>query len=56
MLGIDDPYVVLAYVLCIASTVLCVGYGLVMRNRGDEPVGSDDVKWVQEEQKVEETL
>ena len=53
MFGITDTWVALAYVLCIASGALCVGYGLLMWNRGDEPVKQEDVKWV-EEQKQEE--
>lgn len=56
MLGIADKYVALAYVLCIASTLLCVGYGIVMWNKGDEPVKEADIKWAQEEKKVEEEL
>ena len=56
MLGIDDKYVWLAYLLCIGSTALCVIYGLITRNMGDEPVLEEDVKWVAEEKKVEEEL
>ena len=55
-LGIDDPWVLAAYLLCIASTLLCVIYGIAMRNRGDEPVKPEDVSWVKEEKKVEEEL
>lgn len=56
MFGIDDPYVWLAYLLCIASTLLCVTYGLLTWNKGDDTVAREDVKWVQEEQKIEEEL
>jgi hypothetical protein len=56
MLGIDDPWVYSAYLLCIASSVLCVLYGLVNWNKGDEPVAADDVHWVAEEKKLEEEL
>jgi hypothetical protein len=55
MLGIEDKYVALAYILCIASTLLCVVYGIVMWNKGDD-VKSEDVKWAQEEKKVEDKL
>ncbi|MGH2271538.1 symporter small accessory protein [Anaerohalosphaeraceae bacterium U12dextr] len=54
MLGIEDKGVVAAYLLCIVSAGLCVVYGLLNWNRGDEPVEPDDVKWVAEEKKVEE--
>lgn len=56
MLNIPDPWVWLAYVLCLGSTVLCVVYGLINWNRGDEPVQREDVTWATQEKKVEETL
>ena len=56
MLGIQDWVVALAYVLCIASTGLCVVYAWRNWNRGDETVEPDDVKWAKEEKKVEEEL
>jgi len=56
MLGIEDKWVALAYVLCLASTILCVIYAWANRNRGDETVEADDVKWVAEEKKMEEKL
>ncbi|MFP4057927.1 MAG: symporter small accessory protein [Candidatus Brocadiia bacterium] len=57
MLGIEDQWVVLAYGLCIASTILCVVYGIVNWTRGDEPVEQEDVDWAKEEkEEVEEAL
>ena len=56
MLGIEDKWVALAYLLCLASTFLCVVYAWGNRNRGDETVEPDDVKWVAEEKKMEEEL
>lgn len=57
MLGIEDPYVAAAYLLCIAASVLCVIYGLVNWNKGDDSeVGPEDVQWAEEEKKVEESL
>lgn len=56
MLGIEDKGVLAAYLLCIGSTLLCVIYGLLNWNRGDEPVEPEDVQWVAEEKKVEEKL
>lgn len=53
MLGIDDPYVLASYVLCIASAAFCVIYGFANWNRGDEPVRPQDVKWTAAEQKIE---
>jgi hypothetical protein len=56
MLGIKDPWVLLAYLLCIASSALCVVYGLINWNRGDEPVNPEDVHWAEEEKEIEEEL
>ena len=58
MLGIEDKWVAAAYILCLASTVLCVLYGLFTWNRGDEPAEQikEDVKWAEEEKKVEQEL
>jgi heme A synthase len=56
MLGIQDPIVALAYLLCLISTLLCVVYGWRNWNRGDETVAPDDVKWAKEEDKAEEEV
>ena len=56
MLGIEDKGVLAAYLLCIASTILCVIYGLINWNKGDEDIQPDDVKWATEEKKVEEEI
>ena len=57
MLGIEDGWVVLAYVLCVLSTLLCVIYGVVNWNKGDEPVTNEDVQWAKEEkEEIEEPL
>ena len=56
MLGIEDFYVWLAYVLCLASTILCVVYGLIAWNRGEDQPAKEDVHWAKEEKKVEEEL
>lgn len=56
MLGIEDKWIAAVYLLCIASALLCVVYGIVTWNKGDESVGDDDIKWVSEEKKVEKEL
>jgi len=56
MLGLEDRYVSAAYLLCILSTLLCVVYGLVNWNRGDEPAAQEDVQWLSEETKLEDEL
>ena len=56
MLGIPDPGVLLAYLLCILSVVLCVIYGAVNWNKGEEQVYPEDVKWVKDEEDVKKEL
>jgi hypothetical protein len=53
MLGIDDPVVLLAYVLCVASALLCVVYGVLNWNKGDDAVLPEDVKWTAQEKDAE---
>jgi hypothetical protein len=53
MLGIDDPVVLLAYVLCLASTLLCVVYGVINWNKGQDEALPEDVKWSREEKQSE---
>ncbi len=49
MLGIDDPYVLTAYVLCVASAVFCMAYGFANWNRGDQPPPPKDVQQTAED-------
>ncbi|MCX6090731.1 MAG: symporter small accessory protein [Atribacterota bacterium] len=56
MLGLHDPWIVLVYLLCIGSTLLCVIYGLINWNRGGEPMIPKNkfVEWEKEEEDLEE--
>jgi hypothetical protein len=57
MLGIEDPLILAAYLLCLASTVLCVVYGALNWNKGDESLQKEDLDWADEEKsEVEEAL
>ena len=56
MLGIDDPWVAAAYVLCLASALLCLGYSWANWNRGEEEVKREDMNWAKEEDKLEDQL
>jgi hypothetical protein len=56
MIGIDDPWVGLAYVLCLGSAGLCLVYGWRHWNRGEEILKDEDVHWAAEEDKAEEKL
>lgn len=55
-LGIKDPWVLAAYLLCVASALLCVIYGLATWNRGDDSLHKEDVDWAAEERQIEEDL
>jgi hypothetical protein len=56
MFGIKDPWVAAAFLLCLLSSLLCVIYGLIRWNRGEEPIQRDDLEWAEHEQEVEEEL
>jgi hypothetical protein len=56
MLGIEDPWVWSAYLLCLLSALLCVIYGAINWNRGDEPVEPDDKTWAEHEKQVEQEI
>ncbi|HIH65417.1 MAG: hypothetical protein PWP13_1270 [Methanothermobacter sp.] len=57
VLGIPDPWVWGAYILCILITVFCVIYGLVNWNRGGEDEEEqimEEIRWEEEERRMEE--
>lgn len=54
MFGLDDPFVWLAYVLSVASTILCIIYGVFTWNKSDDRVSAEDIRWEAREQKTEE--
>jgi hypothetical protein len=56
MLGFKDPLIAAAFILCILSALLCVVYGGLNWNKGDEPVTDDDKQWVKDEEKLEQEL
>ncbi|MDD4101871.1 MAG: hypothetical protein PHU80_04475 [Kiritimatiellae bacterium] len=49
MVGINDPWVALAYLLSFVGSVACVMYGVINWNKGDEPIGPEDTNWAKEE-------
>lgn len=59
MLGITDPWILMAYLLCIISTLACVVYGILNWNKGAEDNPSrikKDVLWESDESKINESL
>ena len=55
VLGIPDPWIWMAYLLCLAATLLCVVYSILAgrKAREAEPTPAD-ATWVKHEKEVEE--
>ncbi|MDF7824590.1 hypothetical protein P4B35_11240 [Pontiellaceae bacterium B12227] len=58
MLGIEDPWVGLAYLLCIISALLCLVWGVFKWNTDDPQQEPEDEirQWAEEEKRVESEL
>ena len=58
MLGIEDPWVILAYLLCIVSALFCLIWGIIKWNKDDPtPEPEEEIRhWAEEEDRVEEEL
>jgi hypothetical protein len=56
MFGLEDGWIIAAYVACLASTAICVIYGVICWNRGGEEVAPKDIEWAAEEKKIESEL
>jgi hypothetical protein len=59
MFGINDPWILLAYLLCILSALACIIYGVRNWNKGadNEPEEmKEESKWEKVENEIEETL
>ena len=57
VLGIDDPWVWSAYILTILSMLLCVVYGALNWNKGDEDEEAqvkEEMEWHKKEKDMEE--
>jgi hypothetical protein len=57
VLGISDPWISAAYVGCILATLLCVVYGIINWNKGDEGEEeqiSEEIAWHDKEKEMEE--
>ncbi len=56
MLGIDDPFVLTAYLGIVTLAALSLIYGLVRRNAARDEVTPEDRQWALDEKKVEDEL
>lgn len=59
MLGMGDFQIFLVYILCILSAALCIGYGIMKRNKGEDPTSKEikeEVEWDKTEAEISENL
>lgn len=57
MLGIDDPWVLTAYILTFLSALLCVVYGIIYWNKEgeeEEKQIKEEIDWEKKEKEMEE--
>ena len=53
VLGIPDPWIWMAYLLCLAATALCVVRAVFYARREEEPTPADTA-WAAQEKVIEE--
>ncbi len=57
MMGMADPWITAVFVLCIAATLLCLGWGVTHWNREEPDEPEEEIRhWAEEEDRVEEEL
>ncbi len=39
MLGVEDPYIILAYALTFGLALMCIAYGIINWNKGGDECG-----------------
>ncbi len=55
MMGMADPWITLAYILCIVSALCCVGWGVARWNRDEPDEPETEIRhWAEEEDRVED--
>jgi hypothetical protein len=55
VLGIPDPWIWMAYLLCLAATLLCVVHSILAGRKADEAGPTPaDATWAKTEKQVEE--
>ncbi|MEY6432754.1 symporter small accessory protein [Thioalkalicoccus limnaeus] len=54
MFGIDDPWVLLAYLGCFVMTAVSLVYGLIRRNAAPDELTVEDRVWALEEKRIED--
>ena len=56
MLGLGDGWVLAAFLLVIASGILCIVYGILNWNKGAEGLDGESEQWKKDEIEIEKSL
>lgn len=59
MLGMGDFSIFAVYSLCILSAILCIAYGILNWNKGQDATKKElekEIEWEQEELEITQTL
>jgi len=59
MLGMGDAQILAVYVLCILSTLLCIGYGIFKWNKDQDPSPQEiakEIDWEKKELEIDDKL
>ena len=56
MLGLGDGWILAAFIIIIASTLLCVIYGILNWNKGSNESDAESKEWLKEEIDIEKSL
>jgi len=59
MFGIEDPVIFIGYLLTVLSLILCIVYGAINWNKGEDPKGEElntDAQWAEKEEEIESQI
>lgn len=56
MLGLGDIWILMAYLLCILSALLCGLYGFFKWNDDEEAHTKEAERWLKEEAEIDKTM
>jgi len=59
MFGIEDPVIYIGYLLTVLSLILCIVYGAINWNKGEEPAKSDleeDALWEEKDEEIQDQI
>lgn len=59
MFGIEDPVIYIGYLLTILSLILCIVYGAINWNKGEEPREAEleiDAQWEEKEEEIQSQI